>query len=142
MNVSEDTKPDLQNQRIREIEVKPQTDAPMHGVLWVLSQKLGANPHKAGAVEITASSSEYNQPFDVVNENWDDYWYSKEEVLPWLCVNFKNIEIKPTHYVLKTFNCGPNYSHLKSIRKQTVLHSIKRKPYLHLTVLQTRAISN
>ena len=114
-NQNESTENLEKNQkRMRETCIKPDPKNPMHGVLWVLTQKCGGNVHKKGIVNITSSTTDYNQPYDVANENWNDYWYSKEESFPWLCVDFKEISIKPTNYTLKTFNCGSGYSHIKS----------------------------
>ena len=113
----ENTKNDsnqTQSNRIRETLIKTDLDHPMHGVLWVLSQKCGGNVHEKGIVNITSSTTDYNQPYDVANEDWNDYWYSKEESYPWLCVDFKDMSFKPTNYTLRTFNCGPGYSHIKT----------------------------
>ena len=100
--------------RIRETLIKPDKEHPMHGVLWVLGQKCGGNVHNKGVVDITSSTTDYNEPYEVANEDWKDYWYSKEEPFPWLCVDFKEMSFKPTNYTLRTFNCGPGYSHIKT----------------------------
>jgi hypothetical protein len=71
--------------------------APLSGVL----ARLGAD-----VVNVTASGTLYNDPEyearQAANLTAESYWLSSPERDTWLCYEFKNKRIKPTHYSLRS----------------------------------------
>jgi E3 ubiquitin-protein ligase HECTD1 len=47
--------------------------------------------------------------------NCDSYWYSYNENNSWLCYDFKDMQIKPTHYSIRSrYNGGSDDRYLKN----------------------------
>jgi hypothetical protein len=78
----------------------------------------GANPH-SGAYD---NKPEYAAK-NAANLESDSYFLSaccqKEEEIPhtrnnWVCYDFNERRILPTHYTIRTHNSNPGYAHLKS----------------------------
>ena len=95
-----------------------------HGVIRYLTEKCGGNVHKEGIVNITSSSiikesstfdDGYPDPFNVADlDNIESSFASDYEKNAWLCYDFIQRRVKPSHYSIRTYVGGPN--HLRSWR--------------------------
>ena len=67
-----------------------------NGIIKYLERKYGQDIHKRGIITITASSSSYNNPEDVINYKWNrkEYWYSNfQNPGEWWQINFKKMKV-------------------------------------------------
>lgn len=64
-------------------------------------------------LEIT-SSGKSGQPLNVIDYTKNNFFFSGNNFPSWICFDFKKHKIIPTHYVCKSFNCNPEWSHPKS----------------------------
>jgi hypothetical protein len=105
-----------------------QFDVP-DGIIAHLTRECGGNVHEHQVVDVTSASFEKEtQSATTTAENAADlrdtsYFYSsfrnKEEHIPhtrnnWLCYDFKERRIVPTHYTIRTNDDSPGGCHLKS----------------------------
>jgi hypothetical protein len=86
-------------------------EAPFKGILYRLGQEASANPHDAGLVEITASSRERSYPKKIVDYDWNNWFFTNNEVNSWIQIDFKDKLISPSHYCIKSD--GNHCSHLR-----------------------------
>jgi hypothetical protein len=110
------------------------------GIIAHLTRECGGNVHDRNVVEVTSGSFEkeieganpysgaYNNKPNCAAKNaanleTDSYFHSayrkKKEDIPhrrnnWICYNFKERRIVPTHYTIRTYYGYPGCSHLKS----------------------------
>jgi hypothetical protein len=110
------------------------------GIIAHLTKECGGNVHARQVVEVTSRSFENeteginphsgaydNEPYyaakNAVDLETDSYFHSayrtKKEDIPhtrnnWICYDFKERRIVPTHYTIRTNNWSPGYLHLKS----------------------------
>jgi len=87
---------------------------PLTGVFRYMYDAEKENPHTRGIIEVTSSTTEYNEPHQVLNNQWKDFWYSKDEPNQWLCIDFKEKKLNINYYSIKTHGSGPGFSHIKS----------------------------
>jgi hypothetical protein len=81
-----------------------------------LSWKCGGNLHDYGIVTVSASSqaSSYCPVQLIVDFNISlNYFATKNEPNSWICIEFKNHRIKPTHYSIRSRTDG-DVHHLRS----------------------------
>jgi hypothetical protein len=83
-----------------------ESSSPLSGIISYLTSKHGGNVSDTNIVTITASSV-YSGSSSYVAKNAadltaDSYWYSANEDNSWLCYDFKNMRIKPTHYSVRS----------------------------------------
>lgn len=83
-----------------------------NGIISYLRAKHGGNVHSTGAVEITASSNDYNECHYTVDYGWNDYWASYGHNKAYLQFDFKQSRVCVTGYTLKSD--GSEYGHLVS----------------------------
>jgi hypothetical protein len=86
--------------RFRSIVRSP--DSPFSGLIDYLTSICGGNVHERGAVEITCSSNDYNNCWQVANFDWNNYWHSKNCANSWIQFDFNNRDVSLTHYTLKS----------------------------------------
>jgi hypothetical protein len=117
------------------------------GIIAHLTRECGGNVHDRHVVDVTSGSFEKEtqgaNPHSGAYQNRDDYaaknaadlgndshFYSafrdKEEDIPhtrnnWICYNFKERRIVPTHYTIRTYYGDPGQDHLKSWLVETSL---------------------
>jgi outer membrane murein-binding lipoprotein Lpp len=81
-------------------------EKPLDGIIAYLTAKCGGNVHDAGIVELTPSSIEGDnldhRPKWVLDEGNAHHFGTKNERNPWLCFDFKDMRIIPTHYTIVT----------------------------------------
>jgi hypothetical protein len=76
----------------------------LNGIIWYLSKKHGGNVHNAGIVTITSKSVLKNSP-DCALTNLADltsrsHFDSKQMSGQWVCWDFREMRVRPTHYIL------------------------------------------
>jgi hypothetical protein len=87
----------------------PYSNDPFDGLLNSLRSLCGRNPHDAGEVVVTASSSAHGQPQQVVDYRWSSFWYSANQAHSWLQIDFKTRAVCLTHYSLKSHSGNLNW---------------------------------
>jgi hypothetical protein len=109
--------PDGSNARLgtgRVIGLKP--DSPLDGIIAYLTSKCGGNVHQRGIVNVTASSAGSMAPAVADLQSRILFYQSAaREPDPWICYDFKNLQVTLTHYALLSYACsGANYYNPKS----------------------------
>jgi len=117
---------------------KPKTDkdeapkVPLNGIIAYMTRECGGNVHDCNAVVVTSSTIYCNYVAkNVVDlEDRDSQFCSafhrKEEDIPharnnWICYDFGERRIVPTHYAIRTYGYGVNGEHLKNWVVETSL---------------------
>jgi hypothetical protein len=101
--------------RSRVFEFK--SNAPLSGIISSLTSECGGNVHDRGVVAITDSShcaDGYSGKFAADLGSSSSFFHSLEIPRQWLCYDFKDSLVSPTHYSIRTYQCGQNANHLKS----------------------------
>lgn len=88
--------------------------APFNGILKYFSDICNGNLNDPNGVLITASSSEHNSPTQVADFEWDDFWYSQNEVDQWIMFDFQNVKVGITNYTIKTHRYSTDSTHMRS----------------------------
>ena len=87
------------------------------GILSHLFQIHGSDMFEKGIVTITGNSADRVRDIDLrelINFEWKKCWTSANVPNSFLQFDFGKHMVAITHYTIKTYPCGPNYSHLKS----------------------------
>jgi hypothetical protein len=79
------------------------------GLIHHLCSECDGNVHERGVVNITCSSRERSQCWQVVNYEWNDYFYTQNSPNSWIQFDFKDRLVCLTHYALKS---DGHYGHL------------------------------
>jgi hypothetical protein len=93
------------------------SNSALEGIIAGLTSSSGGNVHERGLVSIT-DSSHAGDPYvgklaaDLGNAN--SHFHSMNSPNQWLCYDFKDSRVSPTHYSIKTYPCGAGSHHLKS----------------------------
>jgi hypothetical protein len=74
-----------------------------------LTELCGGNVHAKGLVAISSSSNAYHQCWDVVNYDWNNYWYTNSSPNSWIQFEFKDRLVSLSHYALKSDGHGDNH---------------------------------
>jgi hypothetical protein len=88
----------------------------LEGMIGYLTLKCGGNVHDNGLIEVTASSirgsSPSCHPKNAVDlQNRLSCFKSQGEPSSWICYDFKDMEITPSHYSILSYPSGPNQNH-------------------------------
>jgi hypothetical protein len=94
-------------------------ESPLDGILSHLTRKHGGNVHDLNIVRITANSLFMNvanyAAKNVADLMADTSFWSTNEENRWICFDFLNLKIRPTHYSIRSNHGGCiNSSNLKS----------------------------
>jgi hypothetical protein len=91
-------------------------DSPLDGIIAYLTSKCGGNVHERGIVTVTGSSNSSRAPTVADLQNRASNFQSAvSESNPWVCYNFKNLQVTPTHYALLSYHgAAASYFHPKS----------------------------
>jgi hypothetical protein len=87
------------------------------GLICFLRECCGGNPVDKGimcATGNTYSSSSVVQPKNAVDFDTDSRFYSQGETNQWLCYDFTNMRIAPTHYIVRSNGNPTGNNHLRS----------------------------
>jgi hypothetical protein len=93
------------------------TGSPFEGIIAHLTREIGGNVADRGIVEITASSvwdDRYNAKYVADLTDVGHIFNSKNEGNQWIEWNFKNAEIEPTHYSIRTHSRDSGKAHLQN----------------------------
>jgi hypothetical protein len=81
-----------------------QTPESLEGIISYLTKKHGGNVHEKGIVTITSKSvrddPEY-APKNVAVLTSDSWFQSKNEPGQWVCWDFREMRVRPTHYTIR-----------------------------------------
>jgi hypothetical protein len=90
------------------VDIPHTAGKPLDGILAHLTRKCGGNVHDKGVVDITSSSIDGDNPEygpkNIANFTDSSHFGTKNQQGSWLCLNFKQMRIIPTHYTLVTFH--------------------------------------
>ena len=86
--------------------------SPFAGIISHLREECGGNVHQQGIVNITESSHNYNECYQVTDYDWRDFWGTDDRPNSWICFDFKEKRVKLTGYSLKSDTREPNWHHL------------------------------
>jgi len=67
-----------------------------------------------GVVKLTVSSSAWNNPKNLIEGNWSEYWYSKDEENQWIQIEFMSCLVSIKSYSIKTYHALNDGGHLQS----------------------------
>jgi hypothetical protein len=81
------------------------------GVVHHLTSSVQEND---STVNVTASSSDHNEPYFVADMSSRDVWFSENKPGQWLMYDFGDSRVKVTHYTIRTHKYPPGTCHLKS----------------------------
>jgi hypothetical protein len=77
-------------------------DSLWSGLICHLCKMFDGNVHEKGIVEITSSSTSRNKCWQIVNYDWNDYFYTHNEPNSWIQFDFKDRVVSLTDYALKS----------------------------------------
>jgi hypothetical protein len=114
--------PEISNDRISVPDIRgrlfaPNSDSPLHGIIWHLASTSGGNLHDLGIVSVRASGvygSSYEAKFALDLQNRSSHFFSQNEANSWIRYNFNNIHVVPTHYSILSRPYEPNDYHPRS----------------------------
>jgi hypothetical protein len=91
----------------------------LDGIISFLVRKHGGNPHDRGVVAVTSSRRVKAQPEEaeknVLDLRANSVFVSEYYAGQWLCVDFKEMLVKPLHYTIRSqYNGFPNGPNLRS----------------------------
>jgi hypothetical protein len=95
-------------------EFPPHKSNPFKGIFAGLTQQYGGNPHLNGQINVTSSSSLFNQPHQILNYGWGSSWNTGNVPNSWIQFDFKERRVAITGYSIKTNRGGINCCHLKN----------------------------
>jgi serine/threonine protein kinase len=101
------------------IVMLPGAPVPMEGIFARLAREHGGNINvaKEGLVTITGNSLESARDADlmeIVTPGWTRCWTSQNEPDSWILFDFGNRQVSVTSYLIQTYPCVKDYSHLRS----------------------------
>ena len=85
--------------------------SPFKGIMPHLREECGGNIHEKGVVTITESRHERNQPCQVTDYDWSDYWHTSNSPNSWICFDFEEKRVELTGYSLKSMPAISYCSH-------------------------------
>lgn len=103
---------------VLKFEYDPNTNNRFNGIIHHLTTKYGGNVQDKGIVDVTSTQlNSYSQlPKYVVDlDNIKSYFCSANIRDSWLCYDFKERKVRPTHYSIRsTHDYAKGYHHLKN----------------------------
>jgi hypothetical protein len=103
----------LRPRSLKAVEFPLKEAKPFDGIISYLTRKHGGNVHEKGIVTITSKSDMYDDPqyamhgdvrtyFKVADLTSDSYFISKDAPGQWICWDFHELRVRPTHYTIKS----------------------------------------
>jgi hypothetical protein len=100
---------------VHSLRFSPTSDSPLNGIISHLTSKYGGNIHDRGVVVASASSTNWNPAKNVLDlQNRDSCFQSENKANGWICIDFKDMRVIPTHYSILSYTVGPGYYNPKS----------------------------
>jgi hypothetical protein len=90
-------------------------DSRFSGIIAYLTKKHGGNVHGRHIVILTSSSISGSAEYplkNIVDLDTQFHFWTRDEINQWICWDFQNLRIIPSHYVIKSE--GPGGSHLRT----------------------------
>ena len=78
----------LKTKSVRDEVFEYDSSSPMKGIFSHLREKCGGNPHLKGVIEVTASSTSWNQCYNALDYGWDNSWYTSDVPNSWIQSSF------------------------------------------------------
>lgn len=86
-----------------------------NGIFRYLNNQCKGNAHLEKLIEITSSGDQLNKCYEIINENWNNRWFTKNCQNSWWMADFKEMSVSLAAYSLKTYIAGDSgYPHLQS----------------------------
>jgi hypothetical protein len=90
------------------IGIPLRAEKPLDGIISGLTEKYGGNVHEKGIVIITSKSvredpSDKFAPMNAADLSTSTYFDSDHEAGQWICWDFRDMWIRPTHYTIRTY---------------------------------------
>jgi hypothetical protein len=97
---------------IRETRFRPDGKS-LDGIISHLTSKCGGNVHDNGVVTASSSSiSGFHRPKNALDlQNRNSCFCSDNVADSWICLDFKNMEVTPTHYSILSYQGQANQQH-------------------------------
>jgi hypothetical protein len=83
------------------VEIPRKEAKSLDGIISYLTKKHGGNVQEKGIVTITSKSCPYNDLKNVADLTSDAKFCSKNEPGQWVCWDFGEMRVRPTHYTIK-----------------------------------------
>ena len=87
---------------------------PYNGIFAKLKENSNGDPYLKKIVNITASTSDRNEAFQIIDYNWNDFFFTEDKPNSWILFNFKKMKIQLTNYTIKTHKYPQGTCHIKS----------------------------
>jgi hypothetical protein len=89
------------------------TGQSLDGIISYLTLKCGGNVHDEGLIEALSNSiySSRHPKYAADLQNRKSYFESNGEPNSWICYDFKDMEVTPTHYSILSYPSEPNQHH-------------------------------
>jgi hypothetical protein len=86
------------------LRIEMKQDKSLEGIISYLTRKHGGNVHEQGIVEMTSKSCDDRDGSGVastVDIDFSGLFISKDAPGQWICWNFRDMRVRPTHYTIK-----------------------------------------
>jgi hypothetical protein len=94
---------DLLIDRLKDFEkCSVDCESPFSGLICRMSEICGGNVHEKGFIDITCSSCEYHECWQIVDYDWTSYFHTKSLSNSWIQFDLKDRMIFVTDYALKS----------------------------------------
>lgn len=98
-----------------QLDILPtQSQESPEGIFSQLRKVFSGDLIKSGIVQIKASSTAWKVPDRLIDENWDQYWYSNDSPNSWIEIEFLACSVRLSAYELKTYHALYDGGHLQS----------------------------
>ena len=87
---------------------------PYNGIFAKLSELAKGDPHLKKVINVTASSSDRNEAYQITDSRWNDFFFTEDIPNSWILFDFKDKKVHLTNYTLRTHKYGSGTCHLKS----------------------------
>jgi hypothetical protein len=81
-------------------------DTPLVGIIASLTHRYSSNVHDRGIVAVSGTVNSDSASYAAKNAadlNTNSYFHSKGEANQWICYDFKNRRVRPTHYSINSW---------------------------------------
>jgi len=90
----------------------PFSGNPFSGIFAQMAETSLGNPHTKGVIEITSSSRERGNAWQIIDMNWNGWFFTKNVPNSWIMFDMKQLMVSISWYSL--MSDGNGVSHLKS----------------------------
>jgi hypothetical protein len=88
--------------KLKKVEFPLRDNRSVEGIISYLPRKHGGNVHDRGIITITSKSVFSGAPRTLADFTSDSGLYSKNEPGQWVCWDFRNMRMRPTHYTIRS----------------------------------------